>query len=47
MAGMTKIGLNSLWVMSNVKDFALQDGQLAGWINVTLYIDPYDTHMDQ
>ena len=33
--------------MSYVKFFAMQDGQLAGWINTTHYIDPYDAHIDQ
>ena len=40
------IWLNSLRVMSNVKVFAMQD-ELAGWPNMTHYIDPYDTHMNQ
>ena len=46
-----KMWLNTLHVMSNVKVFAMQDGwlagRLAGWMNMTHYIDPYDTHMDK
>ena len=46
-----KIWSNSLRVMSNMKLFAMHNGridsQLAGWTNMTHYIDPYDTRMDQ
>ena len=55
MAGMKKLWLNSLHVMSNAKVFAMQDGQLAiqlsihpaGQTNMPHYIDPYDTRIDK
>ena len=44
-----KMWLNSLCVMSNVKDFChAQDGRLAAsWPNMTCNLDIYDTHLDQ
>ena len=54
IAGIKKKSLKSLRVMSNINVFATQrrtDGRLGGrpngWANMTHYIDPYDTHMDQ
>ena len=36
-----------LWVMSNIKVFAMQDGQPAHWLNMTDDKHPHITHMDQ
>ena len=42
-----RILLNTLHVKSNVKVFAMQYGQMAGWTNMTDYIVPYVIHMDE
>ena len=46
MAGMEKLWLKSLRVMSNVKVFATRDRRPDERTNTTQYIDPYIIHLD-